>query len=53
MRICIHTSFLEKFRQEDRFLPVQAGLGGMRGDVTGVGEPSEDFQDTLVDVGDL
>ena len=53
MRICMHTSFLEGFHQEYRFLPVLAGLGGMRGDVTGVGEPTQDFQDTLANVGDL
>ena len=53
MGICMHTSFLEGFRQEYCFLPVLAGLGGMGGDVTGVGEPSEDFQDTLANVGDL
>ena len=44
----MHAYFLlEEFRQEYCFLPVLAGLGGMRGDVTGVGEPSEDLQDTL------
>ena len=49
----MHTSFLEGFRQEYRFLPFLAGLGGMRGDVTGMEEPSEDLQDTLANVGDL
>ena len=53
MRICMHTSFLEGFSQDYRFLPVLAGLGGMRGDVTGMGESSEDLQDTLANVGDL
>ena len=37
MRMCMHTSFLEGFCQEYRFLPSLAGLGGMRGDVTGMG----------------
>ena len=49
----MHTSFLEEFRQEYCFLPVLAGLGGMRGDVIGMGKPSEDLQDTLANVGDL
>ena len=53
MRICMHTSFFEGFCQEYRFLPVLAGLGGMRGDVTGMGEPPEDLQDILANVGDL
>ena len=53
MRICMHTSFLEGFRQKYRFLSVLAGLGGMRGDVTGMGEPPEDLQDILANVGDL
>ena len=49
----MHTSFLEGFRQEYHFLSVLAGLGGIRGDVTGMGEPSEDLQDTLANVGYL
>ena len=53
MRICMHTAFLEGFCQEYRFLPSLAGLGGMRGDVTGMGEPPEDLQDILANVGDL
>ena len=51
MRIYMHTSLLEEFRQAYCFLPVLAGLEGLRGDVTGVGKPSEDLQDTLADVG--
>ena len=53
MRMCMHTSFLEGFCQEYRFLPFLAGLGGMRGGVTGRGETPEDLQDTLANVGDL
>ena len=49
----MHASFLKELRQEYCFFPVLAGLGGMRGDVTGVGKPSEDLQDTLANVGDL
>ena len=52
MRICMHISFLEGFRQEYRFLPSLAALGGMR-DVTGMGEPPEDLHDILANVGDL
>ena len=53
MRICMHISFLEGFCQKYRFLPSLAGLGGMRGDVTGMEEPPEDLQDILANVGDL
>ena len=53
MHIFKHTSFLEGFRQEYCILLVLAGLGGIRGDVTGMGELSEDLQDTLANVGDL
>ena len=53
MRMCMHISFLERFCQEYHFLPSLAGLGGMRGDVTGMGELPEDLQDILDNVGDL
>ena len=53
MQKCMHPSLLEEFRQKYCFLPVLAGLGGMRGDVTGVGKPSEDLQDPLANVGSL
>ena len=53
MRICMHISFLEGFCQKYRFLPSLTGLGGMRGDVTGMEEPPEDLQDILANVGDL
>ena len=52
MRICMHISFLEGFCQKYRFLPSLAGLGGMRGDVTGMEEPPEDLQDISANVGD-
>ena len=53
MWIYMYLSLLEEFSQEYCFLPVLTGLGDMRGDVTGVGKPSEDLQDTLANVGDL
>ena len=53
MCICMHISFLERFCQEYRFLPSLAGLGDMRGDVTGMEEPPEDLQDISANVGDL
>ena len=53
MRIYMHTSLLEEFRQEYCLLSVLGGLGGPRGDVTGVGKPSEDLQDPSADVGNL
>ena len=53
MRICIHTSFLEELRQEYCLIFVLGGLGGLRGDVTGVGKPSDVFQDPSADLGNL
>ena len=53
MRICMHTSFLGGFCQEYRFLPVLAGLGGMREEVTGMEELPEDLQHISANVGDL
>ena len=52
MRICMHISFLGGFCQE-YFLPVLAGLGGIREDFTGMEEPPEDLQDISANVGDL
>ena len=53
MRIYMHTSVLLEFRQEYGLLSILCSLGGLRGDVTGVGKPSEDLQDTSADVGNL
>ena len=53
MRICMHISFLGGFCQEYCFLPVLAGLGGIKGEVTGMEEPPEDLQDISANVGDL
>ena len=53
MRICMHISFLGGFCQEYCFLPVLAGLGGKREDVTGMEELPEDLQDISANVGDF
>ena len=53
MSIYMHTSLLEEFCQEYCLLSVLGGLGGRRGDVTGVGKSSEDLQDPSADVGNL
>ena len=54
MRIYIHTSFCkEEFRPEYCFTLVLGGLGGLRGDVTGVGKPSADLNDSPADAGNL
>ena len=51
MRICIHTSFLVELRQEYCLTSVLGSLGGLRGDVTGVGNPLEDLKDSLDNLG--
>ena len=53
MRICIHTSFLVELRQEYCLTSVLGGLGGLRGDVTGVGNPSDVSKDPSADLGNL
>ena len=53
IRICIHTSFLVELRQEYCLISVLGGLGGLRGDVSGVGNPSDDLKDPLADLGNL
>ena len=53
MRIYIHASFLEELRQEYCLIFVLGSLGGLRGDVSGVGNPSEDLKDPSADVGNL
>ena len=50
--IYIHTSFLAELRQTYYFTLVLGGLGGLR-DVTGVGKPSADLQDSPADAGNL
>ena len=50
MRICIHTSFL---RHAYCLTSVLGGLGGMRGDITGVGNPLDASKDPLADLGNL
>ena len=51
MRIYIHTSVLAELRQKYCLIFVLGGLGGLRGDVTGVGKPSDALQDLSADVG--
>ena len=53
MRIYIHTSFLVELRQEYCLTSVLGGLGGLRGDVTGVGSPSDALKDPSADLGNL
>ena len=50
MRICIHTSFLH---HEYCLTSVLGGLGGMRGDITGVGNPLDASKDPSADLGNL
>ena len=51
MRIRIHTSFLVELRQEYCLTSVLGGLGGLRGDVPGVGNPSDDLENFLDKLG--
>ena len=53
MRIYIHTSFLAKLRPEYCLTSVLGGLGGLRGDVTGVGNASDALNDPSADLGNL
>ena len=53
MRMHIHTSFLAELRQTYCFTLVLGGLGRLRGDVTGIGKPSADLQDSPANVGNL
>ena len=53
MRKCLHTSFLVELRQEYCLTSVLGGLGGLRGDVTGVGNPSDASKDPSADLGNL
>ena len=50
MRMYIHTSFLAELRQAYCLIFVLGGLGGLRGDVTGVGKPSDALQDLSPDI---
>ena len=53
MLIYIHTSFLVELRQEYCLTFVLGGLGGLRGDVTGVGNPLDTLKDPSADLGYL
>ena len=53
MRIHIQTSFLVKLRQEYCLTSVLGGLGGLRGDVSGVGNTSDALKDPSADLGNL
>ena len=53
MRIYIHTSFLVELRQEYCLNSVLGGLGGLRGDVTGVGNPLDALKAPSADLGNL
>ena len=53
MRIYIHISFLVELRQEYCLTSVLGGLGGLRGDVTVVVNPSDALKDPSADLGNL
>ena len=53
MRIYIHTSFLVELFQEYCLTSVLSGLGGLRGDVTGVGNPLNASKDPSADLGNI
>ena len=49
----MHTSFLVELRQEYCLTSVLGGLGGLREDVTGVGNPSDASKDPSANLGNL
>ena len=51
MRIYKHTSFLTYLRQEYCLIWAAGGVGGLRGDITGVGKPSDAFGNSSADFG--
>ena len=51
MRIYRHTSLLTYVRQEYCVIWAAGGVGGLRGDVTGVGNPSDAFRNPSDDSG--
>ena len=51
MRIYKHTSFLTYLRQEYCLTCAAGGVGGLRGDVTGVGNPSDALENPSDDLG--
>ena len=53
MRIYIHTSLLTYLRPEFCLIWAAGGVGGLRGDVTGEGNPSDALKDPSDDLGNL
>ena len=53
VRIYIHTSLLTYLRPEFCLIWAAGGVGGLRGDVTGVGYPSDALKDPSDDLGNL
>ena len=51
MRMYIHTSLLTYSRQEYGLIWAVGGVGGLGGDVTGVGNPSDDLENSLDNLG--
>ena len=51
MRIYRQTSFLTHLRQEYCLIWADGGVGGLRGDVTGVGNPSDALENPSDDLG--
>ena len=52
MRMYIHTSLLTYLRPEFCFIWAAGGVGGLKGDVTGVGNPLDALKDPSDDLGD-
>ena len=53
MRMYIHTSLLTYLHPEFCLIWAAGGVGGLRGDVTGVGNPSDALKDPSADLGNL